>query len=159
MKSNPSLRVNLSELPGHYVRRIHQIVVALFVQELGEINVTPVQYSSLQTICKNPGIDQGTLARTIAFDTSTIGSVIDRLEARGLVVRTVSASDKRVRNVSATAEGERLLARVVPPMLRSQELFLEPLSLKDRKVFMGLMRTLIEAHAAKGIGAALPPSE
>ncbi len=159
MKSNPHLEVDLNDLPGHYARRIHQIVVALFMQEMGDINVTPVQYSSLQTICKWPGIDQGTLARTIGFDTSTIGNVIDRLESRGLVRREVSPTDKRVRQVTATPEGEQLLAKVVPPMLRSQDLFLEPLPPRERKEFMRLMRELIEAHAAKGRGYSLPPSD
>ena len=156
---NKHLQVDLNDLPGHYARRIHQIVVALFAQEVDGINVTPVQYSAMQTICKTPGIDQGTLARTIGFDTSTIGNVIDRLEARGLVNRKVSPVDKRVRQVTATAEGEQFLAKVVPPMLRSQELFLEPLSLKDRKEFMRMMRLLIEAHAAKGRGYGLPEAD
>lgn len=150
------LQVDLNDLPGHYARRIHQIVVALFAQETEGMNVTPVQYSALQTICKTPGIDQGTLAKTIGFDTSTIGNVIDRMESRGFVTRKVSPSDKRVRQVTATAEGERLLAKVVPPMLRSQDLFLEPLTPRDRKEFMRIMRLLIEAHAAKGRSPGLP---
>lgn len=159
MKKPTSTRVNLNEQPGHYTRRVQQIAVALFMQEVADLNVTPVQYSSLQTICANPGIDQGTLARTIAFDTSTIGSVIDRLEARGLVVRSVSAADKRVRQVFPTAEGERLLSKTVPPMLKAQELLLAPLSAAERKVLMTLMRKLIDGHAAQGLGTPLPPSD
>ena len=159
MTSKPYLEVDLNDLPGHYVRRIHQVVVALFMQEMGDLNVTPVQYASLHMICKSPGIDQGTLARTIGFDTSTIGNVIDRLESRGLVRRAVSPADKRVRQVTLTPEGEQLLAKVVPPMLRSQALFLEPLQPEKREQFMGLMRELIEAHAAKGRGYVQPPSD
>ncbi len=156
---NKHLEVDLNDLPGHYARRIHQIVVALFMQETEGINVTPVQYSALQTICKVPGIDQGTLAKTIGFDTSTIGNVIDRLESRGFVSRKVSPSDKRVRQVTATAEGEKLLAKVVSPMLRSQELFLEPLTPADRKQFMRLMRLLIKAHAVEGRGCKIPSAD
>lgn len=118
-----------------------------------------IAYSSLQTICKSPGIDQGTLAKTIGFDTSTIGNVIDRLESHGLVKREISPTDKRARQVTATPEGEQLLAKVVPPMLGSQDLFLEPLPLKERKEFMRLMHQLLEAHAAKGRGYTLPQSE
>ena len=146
MKRDQHLKVDLNDLPGHYARRVHQIAVGLFMREMNGLNVTPVQYSSLQTICQNPGIDQGTLARTIAIDTSTVGSVIDRLESRGLVVRNVLPTDKRVRQVTATAEGEKVLAKVVPPMLRSQDQFLKPLSPKDRKEMMRLMRALIDAH-------------
>ena len=68
-------------LPGHLARRVQQLAVALFVQEVGEIGLTPVQYSALQTIANQPGIDQKTLAATIGYDTSTIAGVIDRLGA------------------------------------------------------------------------------
>ncbi len=159
MKKQPFHPVDLNEFPGHCARRVQQIAVALFMQEMGDNNVTPVQYSSLQTICTHPGIDQGTLCRMIAFDTSTIGSVIDRLETRGLVVRSVCATDKRVRQVFPTPEGKRLLARAMHPMLSAQELFLAPLSSGERKVFMSLMHKLIDGHAANGIGSPLSPSD
>src|SRR3954471_24830904 len=102
--------LDLRSLPGHFARRVHQLAVALFVQEVGDLNLTPVQYSSLQTICNQPGIDQKTLANTIGYDTSTIGGVIDRLEARGLVARNVSPTDRRVRLVTPTAKGIQTLA-------------------------------------------------
>src|SRR5687768_101145 len=94
--------LDLRTLPGHFARRVHQLAVALYAQEIGDLNVTPVQYSSLQTICNQPGIDQKTLANTVGFDTSTIAGVIDRLEARGLVVRNVSPSDRRARLITPT---------------------------------------------------------
>lgn len=139
--------LDLKTLPGHYVRRIHQLAVALFVDELKDLNLTPVQYSSLQTICNQPGIDQKTLCSTIGYDTSTIGGVIDRLEARGLVVRQVASHDRRVRLLSPTKEGLQMLKDVVPPMLRSQERFLEPLKPKERKELMRLMKILADANA------------
>lgn len=139
--------LNLQTQPGHYARRVHQIAVALFVQEVGDLNLTPVQYSALQTICHRPGIDQKTLATTIGYDTSTIGGVIDRLEARELVVRNVSPVDRRARMITPTDQGRQLLAAVIPRMLRAQELLLEPLSMADRKEYMRLMQALIEANA------------
>lgn len=139
--------LDLKTLPGHYVRRIHQLVVALFVDELSDINLTPVQYSSLQTICNQPGIDQKTLCETIGYDSSTIGGVIDRLEARGLVARKVSPVDRRVRLLSATKDGLVMLEQAVPRMLKSQKRFLEPLTPKERKEFMRLMKVLVDANA------------
>lgn len=86
---------------------MHQAAVALFTEEVGELKLTPVQYAALQTICNTPGIDQTTLAKAIAFDTSTINGVIDRLEARGLLSeRNASATDKRVRLINSTAQGQ-----------------------------------------------------
>ena len=139
--------LELRSLPGHFARRVHQLAVALFVQEVGDLNLTPVQYSSLQTICNQPGIDQKTLANTVGYDTSTIAGVIDRLEARGLLVRTVSPTDRRARLITPTQKGLDMLEAVVPRMLKSQERLLEPLTKAERKEFMRLMQVLADANA------------
>ena len=74
--------VDLHRQPGFHIRRLQQIAVALFLAETRELGLTPVQYAALQTVADQPGIDQRTLAEDIAFDTSTIAGVIDRLEMR-----------------------------------------------------------------------------
>ncbi len=134
-------------LPGHFARRLQQLAVALFNEEVAELSLTPVQYSALHTICKQPGIDQKTLAQTIGYDAATIGGVIDRLAARGLVLRNVSPQDRRARLISPTDEGMRILKAVIPRVLQTQDRLLEPLSASERKELMRLMSTLIEANA------------
>lgn len=139
--------LELRLLPGHFARRVHQLAVALYIQEVGDLNLTPVQYSSLQTVCNQPAIDQKTLANTIGYDTSTIAGVIDRLEARGLVARNVSPLDRRARLITPTDKGLQTLAAVVPRMLKSQQRLLEPLTAAERKEFMRLMKVLVDANA------------
>lgn len=139
--------VALHTLPGHLARRVHQLAVALYAQEVADLAITPVQYSSLQTICAQPGIDQKTLANTVGFDTSTIAGVIDRLEARGLVSRNVSPSDRRARLITPTPQGLAMLKSVVPRMRKSQERLLEPLTPAERSEFVRLMKVLIAANA------------
>ncbi len=141
-----SIDVDLNTLPGHYTRRINQLVVALFYQEVAELNITPVQYSSLQIICTQPGIDQKTLASTVGYDAATIGGVIDRLEARDLVKRRIAPHDRRARLITPTEQGLETLRAVIPRMLESQRRFLEPLSENERKEFMRLMKVLLESN-------------
>jgi DNA-binding MarR family transcriptional regulator len=139
--------IDLHTLPGHYARRLQQAAVALFVEEVGELALTPVQYSALQAIAAQPGIDQKTLARTIAYDTSTIAGVIDRLEARGLVLRQVAPQDRRARQLHPTERGLAMLAEVVPRMLRCQDRLVAPLSPAERLEFLRLLRVVVDAHA------------
>lgn len=146
MKKSAAPGVSLETLPGHYIRRMHQIAVAIFLQEAEGHGLTPVQYAAMQTVSDMPGIDQRTLARTIGFDTSTIGGVIDRLEARGLVLRGASPDDRRVRLLSLTDAGCALLAEAFPAMLRAQERMLEPLPKRERSEFMRMLRTLVTAN-------------
>ena len=146
MKKSAAPGVSLETLPGHYIRRMHQIAVAIFLQEAEGHGLTPVQYAAMQTVSDMPGIDQRTLARTIGFDTSTIGGVIDRLEARGLVLRGASPDDRRVRLLSLTDAGCALLAEAFPAMLRAQERMLEPLPKRERSEFMRMLHTLVTAN-------------
>jgi len=141
-------QVELDGLPGHHIRRLHQIAVAIFLQEVEPQGLTPVQYAALQAVANAPGVDQRTLARTIGLDTSTTGGVIDRLEARGLLLRNANPEDRRVRLLRLTAAGEALLRDATPAMLRAQQRILEPLPAAERDEFMRLLRTLVTANNA-----------
>ena len=150
---NKTDNLSLSTLPGHHARRVHQAAVALFTEEVGELKLTPVQYAALQTICNTPGIDQTTLAKAIAFDTSTINGVIDRLEARGLLERNASATDKRVRLITPTVQGQEVLKEAIPCVLRSQTRLLAPLTEKERKEYLRLTQLIISAEAGPEKGS------
>lgn len=139
-------QLNLQALPGHLVRRVHQLAVAMYAQEVRELRLTPIQYASLQALCNQPGIDQKTLGATIGIDSSTIVGVLDRLEARGLVVRIVAPNDRRSRLVEPTAAGREVLAQAVPRVLKSQERLLASLSADDAKDLVRIMTLLVEAN-------------
>jgi len=138
--------VDLDALPGHLIRRLQQIAVAIFLQETEASGITPVQYAALQAVANQPGIDQRTLARSIGFDTSTIAGVVDRLEARALMQRNASPADRRVRLLTVTPAGLTLLDEVRPGMLLAQQRMLAPLPEGDRDRFMHMLRTLVQAN-------------
>ncbi len=138
-----SAPIDIDRQPGHAIRRLHQIAVGIFLQETQPFGVTPVQYAALQTVGNQPGIDQRTLARTIAQDTSTTAGVVDRLEARGLLQRRPAPDDRRVRQLTLTPDGAALLEQLVPAMLRAQQHILAPLSPAQRKTFLHLLERLV----------------
>lgn len=146
MKKAKAKPLELETMPGHYVRRLQQIAVALFLQETEEYGLTPVQYAALQTVSNTPDVDQRTLARSIGHDTTTIGGVVDRLESRGLLVRKTTPDDRRVRLLALTEEGRALLDAVAPSVLRAQARILAPLSVGERGDFMRMLRKLVDAN-------------
>jgi DNA-binding MarR family transcriptional regulator len=136
----------LYDAPGHLVRRLHQIAVSIFLEQMRGFRITPVQYSSLVAIRAFPGIDQRGLARVIAFDRSTIGSVVERLERRGLVVREVDRADRRYKALYVTPRGAQLLREMEPGALAVGEKLLAPLSERDRKVFMRVVAKTVDLN-------------
>ena len=144
---NPAV-IDIDQQPGHAIRRLHQISVGIFLQETGDLGVTPVQYAALQTVGNQPGIDQRTLARNIALDASTTGGVVDRLEARGWLERRTAPEDRRARQLALTPAGEQVLVDTVPAMLRAQDQILAPLTERQRAEFMRLLQLLITQNNA-----------
>src|SRR4051812_47196661 len=100
--------------PGYLFRRMQQIAVALFVEECRAFDLTPVQYAALVAIHTHPGIDATRLSAVIAFDRSTLGSVIERLEAKKLIERKSSGGDKRVKLLCLTKPGAATLRDIMP---------------------------------------------
>lgn len=138
--------IDLDTLPGHQIRRLQQIAVAIFLQEADSTGLTPLQYAALQTAHNQPGIDQRTLARSIGLDTSTTAGVIDRLEARALLERRITPEDRRVRRLHATAAGLALLRQAQPAMERAQQRLLAPLPAAEQAEFMRLLGALVQAN-------------
>jgi DNA-binding MarR family transcriptional regulator len=143
----------LDGLPGHYIRRLQQIGVALFMEETAESGITPVQFATLTAAHEQPGLDQRSLAAMICFDTSTIGGVIDRLEKRGLMLRNAAPHDRRLRLLTVTPAGEALLAEVTPRVQAVQQRLLAPLPPDEQAHFLRLLRSVVDAHG-EGSGEA-----
>src|ERR1700742_4709519 len=118
--------------PGYLFRRMQQIAVAIFVEECRAHDLTPVQYAALIAIHTHPGIDATRLSAVIAFDRSTLGNVIERLEAKGLIERKPAREDRRIKLLYLTRQGAALLREIMPAVEKAQARMLQPLKLADR---------------------------
>jgi MarR family transcriptional regulator, lower aerobic nicotinate degradation pathway regulator len=132
--------------PGYLFRRMQQIAVAIFVEECRAFDLTPVQYAALIAIHTHPGIDATRLSAVIAFDRSTLGNVIERLESKKLIERKPSPDDKRVKLLYLTRAGAALLRDIMPAVESAQVRMLQPLKPADRKTLMALMAQLVDLN-------------
>jgi DNA-binding MarR family transcriptional regulator len=132
--------------PGYLFRRMQQIAVAIFVEECKAFDLTPVQYAALVAIHTHPGIDATRLSAVIAFDRSTLGNVIERLEAKAFIERKPGREDRRVKLLHLTKAGVAILREIMPSVERTQARMLQPLKPADRKVLMVLMTQLVDLN-------------
>jgi len=105
-----------------------------------------VQYAALIAIHTHPGIDATRLSAVIAFDRSTLGNVIERLESKKLIERKPSPEDKRVKLLYLTRAGAALLRDIMPAVENAQMRMLQPLKPVDRKALMALMAQLVDLN-------------
>ena len=77
---------------------------ASIAQDLG---LTPGHVKALLILDPAEPQTMGELAQSLSCDASTMTWLVDKLEERGLVERRSSRSDRRVKTVALTREGEK----------------------------------------------------
>jgi len=132
--------------PGHLIRRLQQIAVAVFMNETKRFDITPVQYSALLAVQISPGIDQKTLVNVIALDRSTVADVVGRLENKRWIKRVV---DRRSKRLTITAAGRNVLRSIDSAVDRVQELILDPLSRSERLAFVDMLERLVKLNNSR----------
>lgn len=107
--------INLDLLPqlvGYQLRLAQIAIFRDFSSALGEMDITPGLFGVLVIIDANSGLTQNALAKATHLDRSTVVTVIDKLEQRGLVERRAAVPDRRAYALVLTAAGSKLLKRL-----------------------------------------------
>lgn len=133
-------------MPGHLIRRCHQIATGLFHEELAEHGLTPVQFAVMRRLYELGSVDQVTLSGYAAINHVTMGEVTRRLEGRGLLVRWVNPEDRRARLLSLTETGRALTERAMPAVRRVQERLLAPLAADERDTLTRLLQRIADEN-------------
>ena len=84
----------------------------LFQERFAGHELRKTHYGVLATLAELGPASQGPLADRLCLDRSDLVTVLDELEARGLVLRTPDATDRRRKIVQLTPAGETLLAEI-----------------------------------------------
>lgn len=146
---------DLYDQPGHLIRRAQQIAVSMFLDAVGR-DVTPVQYAVLRMLQERPGIDQVTLAREVALDTSTTADIAARLESKGWLERRLLP--RRQRSLVLTDEGQALLVRLMPGVQQLNSHILDALTPDERQQFVALLRKFVHMNNGQSRAPLQPAS-
>ena len=144
-KRDDGLYIDVYDEPGHLIRRAQQIAVSMFHSTMRN-GVTPIQYCVLRVLQDHPGIDQVTLARLCALDTSTAADLAVRLEERGLVRRMMPMKSKRYRLLQLTSEGAALVKRLVPCAYVLSGRLLRALNKGEQRIFLLLLKKFVHLN-------------
>ena len=143
------VRESFSTLPGHLIRRVHQVSTAYCAEECGG-DLTAVQYAALVAIGAHPGIDATRLSEIIYFDRSTIGDVLDRMVGKDWIRRASTHTDRRVKLLEITPAGQGVLQQVEPAIGRVQARLLAPLSSAEARTLTRLLSKMADAVEGDG---------
>ena len=143
------MRESFSRLPGHLIRRLHQVSTAYFAEECGG-ELTAVQYAALVAIGSHPGIDATRLSEIIYFDRSTIGDVLDRMEGKGWIRREYDPERSAHQAARAVVAGQEVLQQVEPGIRRVQDRLLAPLTAAEAKTLVRLLGKMADGDEDDG---------
>lgn len=133
----------LADLIGYHLRRADAFTFQSFGAALADDQISPGQLGVLLLVQANPGINQTRAGKALGIDRSTLVSIIDGLEERGLVERTPSPTDRRSHALMLTGAGSRFLADVRPRLQAHEAEVARNLSDAERQSLVRLLEKIV----------------
>jgi len=132
---------SLAEEVALNIQRTADVLIRKAVEMLKPAGISPTQYNALR-ILRGAGAE-GLMCTEIADRMVTrdpdITRLLDRLETRGLVVRSREQKDRRIIIARITQEGQRLLSGLDKPVTELNERLLGPLGERKQNLLVELL--------------------
>ena len=139
-RMTPDLGV-LPGLIGYQLRLAQRAIFADFADTVGESGISPGLFGVLVVIGENPGLTQQALANAAHLDRSTVVTVIDKLEDRGLVERR--AADRRSNGLFLADKGAALLRGLKRKVAQHERRVVQDLSARERAQLVALLQRIL----------------
>lgn len=120
-----------------------------FQAMFAEFELTATLARTLALMDPDKSATMSELAQSVFLEPSNLTGVIDKLEARGFVKRSLASTDRRVKLVSLTRAGVSLRAKIFA-RLREPAPWMLALSPRDQRQLLAILR--------KGLAAMQQPT-
>jgi DNA-binding MarR family transcriptional regulator len=131
------------------LRQATRRVTQLYDRVLAPLDLRATQYSLLVEVRRLGPVSLIPLADALVMDRATLGHNIRPLQSRGYVSMAVG-NDRRIREVSLTSAGRKILAEAEPLWRRAQRVFENEIGTEESAA----MRAIL--HRAAGSELAYP---
>jgi MarR family transcriptional regulator, lower aerobic nicotinate degradation pathway regulator len=111
-----------------------------FEVAMATLDLRPVHYDVLATLAERGPMAQRQLADLLDIDPGRVVALIDDLEARGLVARTVDPDDRRRNLLTLTKDGRSLTMRAARLAVAVEKDLLEALDESERVRLRALLQ-------------------
>jgi DNA-binding MarR family transcriptional regulator len=118
-----------------------------FRRKILHLRLTPDQFTVLRTLieAEPKGLTQRELAETISSDPNTIASLLERMEANGLIERAKDRTDRRARRIQPLPQGRKAYKTARAIALELQTEILASLPENEREAFLENLTAIAEA--------------
>jgi DNA-binding MarR family transcriptional regulator len=137
------------------VRRLQQICLSMITEAVADAELVQLEYALLVFVDDVPGISQQTLSEALGIDRNNVSLMADKLEARGLLKRSVNGADRRARELCVTPQGRKLWRGCRARVREANSRILACLNAKEKELFLDMLVHVVDAnkmHARPGGG-------
>lgn len=141
-KAESPLKVHL----GYWLRLISNEVSGTFAQALQERQISVAEWVAMNQVATMPEPTPARVATAMGMTRGAVSKILDKLEAKKLVLRTTSRHDNRVQLLSLTGPGKRLLPALTAIADRNDKHFFDALDQVEQARLRVLLCKLAESH-------------
>jgi MarR family 2-MHQ and catechol resistance regulon transcriptional repressor len=123
-------------------------------RSMGQKGFCLTDFIILEALLHKGPLTISAIGEKVQLASASMTSAIDRLEERGLVHRSLSAEDRRVRRVALTCEGGRFIGDLYAKHVNDLEAISTEFSQEERKALYAAFKKI--GFAAKAATPALP---
>ncbi|MCW2361530.1 DNA-binding MarR family transcriptional regulator [Sphingobium sp. B1D7B] len=134
----------IDDIIGFHIRLAHGAAYRHFTETFSELGLTQKMVSVLWLISDHPHIAQADIGRRLQMDRATTMAIINRLEARGLLVRGASTLDRRRQTLTLTADGQAALSEARRCIDEHEQWLKSRFTKKEATLLIELLRRIHE---------------
>jgi DNA-binding MarR family transcriptional regulator len=131
---------------GYWLRRVSNHVSGAFARALHARHTSVAEWVVLCRVRERPGITSGELAEALRLTRGAVSKVIDKLEAKNWIGRSIKPGDSRVQLLSLTPRGSRILPQLAEIADQNDRRFFDGLEAGERATLRRLLGKLAEFH-------------
>lgn len=142
---------HLTEHLGYWLRTVSNHVSYAFADKLAARDVTVAEWVVMRTLFSKEPLAPSRVAAEIGMTRGAITKLADRLIAKSLAVRRLSAEDGRAQTLALTKRGSQLVPELAALADQNDAEFFDLLSDAERARLERLLKRLVEHYRMTGI--------
>lgn len=136
---------------GYWLRRVSNRVSGSFARSLEEKETSVPEWVVLRYLSEQGEATSGKLAAILTMTRGAISKIIDKLEAKNWIECRTDSVDTRVRLITLTQKGHRVLPSLSKIADRNDEQYFGCLSPSEKRALLHLLRKLSDHHQIQDI--------
>jgi DNA-binding MarR family transcriptional regulator len=136
---------------GYWLRKLSNHVSSAFAGRVEAHGVSVANWVVLRILFDHDSLSLNALVSLVGVDQGALSRMVERLMARGLVIRKESPKNRREVAISLTTEGRKLVPKLAREADENDRAFFEQLPKRQQQEFRAILKTLLSLNSSVGI--------